>query len=319
MLPMPTSPHFLQVLLGSCQILIFNWVGRILFLVLCGPLSPVSCSSTSLPCTVSFMKGLLENGLFVQLHEVLMAGQRMDPVRKISYLSQGKSLFILLLHSKPQPWPPVVPTMCYPTNQIVQMKSSQNFSLPETCPHHSPASGRDHMELSSGVSSAFSPSPGALPFSLSPKSSSHSLWNQNFFISLHSFFNSLPRHLPWPLFYLEKHKQTNTNVKPKQSSNQNKIVFPGWSFILYSLPQNLSNPSMFSCSRVFFACWPVSYYQSTCYLQFLQQALKIQTDIAQTLPSRYWHLTTGTGRPTNIWNKVGFVITLGYEPTKEAA
>lgn len=167
---MPTPSHFLQVSLGSCQTLIFNWVGRIFFLVLCDPLSPVSCSSTSLPWTVSFMKGLLENAPFIQLHIVLMAGQRMDPVCKVSYLSQGKSLFILLLPSKPQPWPPVVPTMCHPTNQIMQMKSSQNFSFLETCPHHSPASGRDHMEVSPGVPSAFPPSPGTVPFSLSPKS-----------------------------------------------------------------------------------------------------------------------------------------------------
>ena len=113
------------------------------------------------------------------------------------------------------------------------------------------------------------PSPsslGALPFLLSPKSSSLSIWNQKLFISLQLFFHSLPCHSSWPFFFnLEKHqhiKMQNQN----SPSIRIKLFSSRWSFMLYSLPQNLSNNPFFINSHVFFFCLLVSYYQSTCYL-----------------------------------------------------
>lgn len=132
------------------------------------------------------------------------------------------------------------------------MKSSQSFFLPETCPCHHPTPSWDDT---GGQLQGVVCCPPPLPFSLTI---SCSLWNQNFKISLHLFLNSVSLHSPWPLFYLQKYKHTYTKAKPKRRSNQNKIVFPGWAFILHSLAQNLPNsPSPLVLVLSLLASWPM--------------------------------------------------------------
>ena len=155
--------------------------------------------------------------------------------------------------------------MCYCTNQLMQTKSSQNFSLLETCSHLSPSVGRDHVEASCGLWSVFSlltrcsalSSEPQVLFSLHMKSEtlhfpSVLLFSAMSFIM--AFFFNLEKHQ-----HIEMQNQNSPSIRIK-------LFSPRWSFILYSLPQNLSNNPIFIDSHIFFVCLLVSYYQSTCYL-----------------------------------------------------
>ena len=146
--------------------------------------------------------------------------------------------------------------MCSSTNQLRQTKSSQNFLL-ETCSHHSPSVGRDHKEVSCGLWSAFSLLTRCSALSSEPRVvlSLHMKSETLHFPSVLSF--STMSFIMALFFSLEKHqhiKMQNQN----SPSIRIKLFSPRWSFILYSLHQNLSNNPFLSILMFsLFAYWSV--------------------------------------------------------------